>query len=238
MAAASISDFAGRAVVVTGGTGALGTAVVGALLARGAIVQVPWRTRAEAERFPHRHHEHVHLVETELGDEEAVARLYAGAGMVWASIHIAGGFATAPIARTDRAALMKQIDMNLSSCVVASRAAVAAMRAGGQGGRIVNVTARPGIEPRHGGGMTAYAASKAAVAAFTQALAAEIVPDNILVNAVAPGTLDTPANRAAMPQADPAKWATPSDVAATILFLASPDNRVTSGAIVPVYGGS
>lgn len=112
------------------------------------------------------------------------------------------------------------------------------MRRAGQGGRIVNVTARPGIEPRHGGGMTAYVASKAAVAAFTQALAAEVIGDGILVNAVAPGTLDTPANRAAMPKADPAKWAKPEEVAATILYLASPDNRVTSGAIVPVYGRS
>ncbi len=124
------------------------------------------------------------------------------------------------------------------SCFLASRAAVGAMRKIGQGGRIVNVTARPGIEPHHAAGMTAYATSKAAVAAFTQALAAEVIGENILVNAVAPGTLDTPANRAAMPKADASKWAKPGDVAATILYLASPDNRVTSGGIVPVYGRS
>jgi len=242
MAAASISeatpDYAGRQIVVTGGTGALGCAIVDALLGRGATLYVPWRTKAEADRFPRRDHERVHLVEAELSDEDAVERLYAGVDALWASIHIAGGFAMAPIEETDRAAFMKQIDMNLLSCFLCSRGAVAAMRKHGQGGRIVNVTARPGIEPRRGGGMTAYATTKAAVAAFTQALAAEIVHENILVNAVAPGTLDTPANRTAMPKADPTKWAQPAEVAATILFLASPGNRVTSGAIVPVYGQS
>ncbi|HEX4111215.1 MAG TPA: SDR family NAD(P)-dependent oxidoreductase [Stellaceae bacterium] len=233
-----MTDFAGRDLVVTGGTGALGTAVVGALLARGATVHVPWRTKAEADRFPHRGHANVRLVESELADEGAVARLYGGIGALWGSIHIAGGFAMAPIAETDRAAFMAQIEMNLLSCFLASRAAVMALRKTGQGGRIVNVTARPGIEPRHGAGMTAYAASKAAVAAFTQALAAEVVHEHILVNAVAPGTVDTPANRAVMPKADTSKWAQPEEVAATILFLASSDNRVTSGAIVPVYGRS
>ena len=231
-------DFAGRELVVTGGTGALGTALVGALLARGATIHVPWIAAAEAERFPYRGHERVRLSETQLGDEQAVARLYDGVGALWASIHLAGGFAMAPIAETDRAAFMAQIETNLLSCVIASRASVAAIRRAGQGGRIVNVTARLGIEPRHGAGMTAYATAKAAVAAFTQALAAEVIGDGILVNAVAPGTLDTPANRAAMPEADASKWAKPEDVAATILFLASPDNRVTSGGIVPVYGRS
>jgi len=231
-------DFTNRKVVVTGGCGALGTAVVGALLTQGASVYVPWISRAGVDRFPHRDHPHVTLVEVQLGDEVKVSRFYSGVGGPWASIHVAGGFAMAPIATSHRAAFMAQIETNLISCVLACRAAVIAMRRTGQGGRIVNVSARPGIEPRQGAGMTAYATSKAAVAAFTEALAAEIVGDDILVNAVAPGTLDTPANRAAMPKADPKKWASLDDVAATILYLASPDNRVTSGGIVPVYGRS
>lgn len=233
-----MGDYDDRTVVVTGGTGALGTAVVGALLARGAVVHVPWRRKNEVDRFDHRDHANIRLIEAELGDEAAVARLYSSVGVLWASIHVAGGFAMHPIAGADRAVLMAQLETNYLSCALTSRAAVLAIRKTGQGGRIVNVTARPGIEPRHGGGMIAYAASKAAVAAFTQALAAEVVHENILVNAVAPGTMDTPANRAAMPKADPAKWARPEDVATTILYLASPDNRVTSGGIVPVYGPS
>jgi NAD(P)-dependent dehydrogenase (short-subunit alcohol dehydrogenase family) len=84
--------------------------------------------------------------------------------------------------------------------------------------------------------MVAYTASKAAVAALTVALAEEVVRVGILVNAVAPSTMDTPANRRAMPKADHAAWPKVEEVAATILFLASPENRVTRGAVVPVYG--
>ena len=101
---------------------------------------------------------------------------------------------------------------------------------------IVNVAARAAIEWRSGANMTAYAASKAAVAAFTGALANELAKANILVNAVAPSTMDTPANRKSMPDADYAAWPKVEDVAATIVFLASPENRITSGAVLPVYG--
>jgi NAD(P)-dependent dehydrogenase (short-subunit alcohol dehydrogenase family) len=127
--------------------------------------------------------------------------------------------------------------MNLMSCMLCCRAAVAAMQ-GGAGGRIVNVSARAGLEWRSGAGMTAYTVSKAGVAAFTAALAEEVAKDGILVNAVAPSIMDTQANRNAMPKADYALWPKVEEVAATIAFLASPDNRVTRGAIVPVYGKS
>jgi NAD(P)-dependent dehydrogenase (short-subunit alcohol dehydrogenase family) len=104
------------------------------------------------------------------------------------------------------------------------------------GGRIVNVATRPALEWRSGAGMVAYTASKAAVAALTVALAEEVIKHGILVNAIAPATMDTPANRKSMPDAHPAAWAKVEDVAATILFLASGENRVTRGAVVPVYG--
>ena len=86
--------------------------------------------------------------------------------------------------------------------------------------------------------MAAYAASKAAVLAFTVALAEEVAKSDILVNAVVPSIMDTPANHAAMPKADHTAWPKVEEVAATILFLASPENRVTRGAVVPVYGKS
>jgi len=86
--------------------------------------------------------------------------------------------------------------------------------------------------------MTAYTASKSAVAALTQALAQELTDERIWVNAVAPSILDTPANRAAMPEADHSRWVSPVDLAQVITFLASPHNRVTRGAVIPVYGGS
>ena len=136
------------------------------------------------------------------------------------------------------ASIRQQIDMNLLSCMLCCRAAVQAMAASAAGGRIVNVSARAGLEWRSGAGMVAYTVSKAGVAALTAALAEEVAKDGILVNAVAPSIMDTPANRQAMPKADYAAWPKVEEVAATILFLASPDNRVTRGAIVPVYGKS
>jgi NAD(P)-dependent dehydrogenase (short-subunit alcohol dehydrogenase family) len=140
------------------------------------------------------------------------------------------------IADTDKAKLMAQVDTNFVACFLCCRAAVKAIGRSGNGGRIVNVAARPGLEWRSGAGMVAYTASKAAVAAMTTALAEEVAKDGILVNAVAPSIMDTPANRAAMPKADHASWPRVEEVAATILFLASPDNAVTRGSIVPVYG--
>ncbi len=132
---------------------------------------------------------------------------------------------------------MGQIESNLVSAYLCSRAAVSAFRQAG-GGRIVNVAARPALEPRQGANMTAYTATKAGLAGFTQALAEEVAKDGILVNAVAPSIMDTPANRTAMPKADFAAWPKVEEVAATIVFLASPENAVTRGAIVPVYGRS
>lgn len=230
-------DLRDRHVVVTGGAGALGAALVEALLRAGAVCHVPCVDEAEAKRFRLREHAQVALTVTgSLADETAVTRLYADIAPLWASIHLAGGFAAAPLRETAAATLRQQIDMNFTSCALCCRAAVNAMA--GRDGRIVNVAARPALEWRAGAGMTAYAASKAAVAALTVALAEEVAKDGILVNAVAPSIMDTPANRQAMPKADHSLWPKVEEVAATILFLAAPENRVTRGAIVPVYGKS
>ena len=232
-------NYRDRHVVVTGGTGALGTAVVGALIEAGATCHVPYRHEDEAQRFPHRGHKSVTLVALgDLADEAAVSAFYGGIAKLWASIHIAGGFAFAPIEKSDKALLMGQIESNLVSACLCSRAAVSAFRRAGHGGRIVNVAARPALEPRSGAGMTAYTAAKAGLAGFSQALAEEVAKDGILVNAVAPSTMDTPANRKSMPDADYSAWPKVDEVAATILFLASPNNAVTRGGVVPVYGRS
>jgi NAD(P)-dependent dehydrogenase (short-subunit alcohol dehydrogenase family) len=232
-------DYRDRYVVVTGGTGALGSAVVGALVEAGATCHVPYIVAKEAERFALRSHASVKLVSvSDLADEAAVAHLYDGVPKLWASIHLAGGFAMKPVAETTRADLMQQVDMNFVTAFLCCRAAVNAMARTGAGGRIVNIAARPALEWRAGAGMVAYTASKAAVAALTVALAEEVAKSGILVNAVAPSIMDTAVNRKDMPKADHAQWPKVEEVAATILFLASPDNKVTRGAIVPVYGKS
>lgn len=231
-------DFDGRNVVVTGGTGALGVAVVTALIEAGAVCHVPHRHDAEAKRFGLRDHPRVRLYAGfELSDGEKVERLFAGLPTLWASIHLAGGFSFGALKDIDEATLRQQIETNFVTCALCCRAALRAFtRDGSGGGRIVNVAARPALEWRTGAHMAAYAASKAAVAALTAALAEEVAKDAILVNAVAPSIMDTPSNRKAMPKADFSTWPKVEEVARTILFLASPENMVTRGAIVPVYG--
>jgi NAD(P)-dependent dehydrogenase (short-subunit alcohol dehydrogenase family) len=238
-------EFAGRHVVVTGGTGVLGRAVVGALRAANAVCHIPNLVPAELDGFPFAADAGVHIVRgIDVADEAAVKRFYNALSPLWASIHLAGGFAMAPIAEISAADFTAQFNMNALSCFLCSAAAVAAFRArkapsgGAPGGRIVNISARPAIEPRLGAGMTAYTASKSAVAALTQAMAQELTDEQIWVNAVAPSIIDTPANRAAMPEAEHSRWVSPADLAEIIIFLASPDNRVTRGAVIPVYGGS
>ena len=238
--------YHGANVVVTGGTGALGTAVVAGLRAAGAVCHVTNMVAAELANYPHRNDPGVHITTgVDLADEAAVRRFYASLPPLWASIHLAGGFAMSPAAETSGAAFVDQFQMNAMSSFLCSVAALRAIRArtepgpgGAKGGRIVNVAARPALEPRLGSGMVAYTTAKAAVAAMTQALAQETADEEIWVNAVAPSVLDTPANRAAMPDADFRTWVAPSAVAEVIAFLASPDNRVTRGAIIPLYGGA
>lgn len=237
--------FAGRHVVVTGGTGALGSAVVGLLLKAGAVCHVPCHNSNELKHFPHANDPNTHIADgLDLTDEGAVEAFYSrfGPGEVvggdralWASIHVAGGFAMSPTTQTSKESFLRQFSMNALTCFLCCREAVKRMRAHG-GGRIVNVAARPGLAPDLGAGMVAYTVGKASVVALTRSLAAEVAAEGIWVNAVAPSTMDTPANRAAMPDADHASWPSVEDVAHTILFLASPENRAARGGVVPVYG--
>ena len=223
--------LAGRHVVVTGGGGALGTVVVARLLEAGAVCHVPAHQAADTASSGR-------LSVTpgiELTDESAVARFYEGLPALWASVHLAGGFAAAAIADTSRADFLRMIEMNTLTAFLCSRAAVQAMRRGEAGGRIVNVAARPGLEPRRGAGMAAYTLSKAAVVALTLALAEELKAERILVNAIAPSTLDTPANRQAMPDADRSRWLSPGAAAEAVLQLVSPANQEISGAVLPLY---
>ncbi len=231
------NEFAGRTVVITGGTGALGGAVIGALLERGALCHVPTGRANPPNDFAFAGHDRVRLaVNIDPGDAASIDAFYAGVPNLWASVHAAGAFAMSPVGGEPGGAFADMIDANARTAFLCCHAAARQMRAAGTVGRIVNVTARPGLDPRKGAGMSAYAASKAAVAAFTLALAEELKGDGILVNAVAPSTLDTPANRAAMPKADFSKWVGLDAAAEAIVHLASPRNATVSGALLPIYG--
>ncbi|MBL8956771.1 MAG: SDR family oxidoreductase [Myxococcaceae bacterium] len=201
----------GKNVVITGAFGALGTAVRAAFEQVGATLHTP-----PAELL-------------DLTDEAGVVKYYASLPPLWASVHLAGGYATSPFTETSLAEMKRQWDMNFVTAFLCSREAV---KRGAS--RIVNTVSRVVAEPV--GGAVAYSTSKAALVTLTQSLAVELRPKGVLVNAVAPSIMDTPANRKAMPDADPAKWPKTAEVAKAIVFLASEENALTSGAVLPVYG--
>ncbi|MBF5094165.1 SDR family NAD(P)-dependent oxidoreductase [Azospirillum sp. INR13] len=234
-------NLQGANVVVTGGTGALGRAVVARLVESGAVCHIPNLVAEELTGLTGSESGPIRIVEgVDLTDEDAVTRFYAGLPPLWASVHVAGGFDMSSLLDTSAAAFERQFRMNTLTCFLCTREAVRSIRrrSGAPGGRIVNVAARPALEPRSGAGMAAYTVSKAGVAALTQALGEELAADAILVNAVAPSIIDTPANRAAMPDADHNRWPKSEDIAAVIAFLASPENRTARGGVVSVYGRS
>ena len=222
----------GRTVVVTGGTGFLGSAVTQALLDAGAACHVTYVTEKERERFTLGQRVGVHRVNCE--NEQEVAEFYESLGEVWGSVHTVGGFAMASVEKTSAEQMLQMFGVNAMTCFLCCREGAKAMRKSGRGGRIVNVAARPAVTPV--GGMIAYSTSKAAVASITQCLGEELKAEGILVNAVVPSIMDTAANRRAMPDADFSKWPTVQQVAQAIVFLASPGNALTSGALLPVYG--
>jgi len=226
------SDLEGKHVVVTGGTGALGRAVVQAFLEAGAVCHVPHRGAAPADMQPS---DRLHLDgDVELADEAAVARFYGALPALWASVQAAGGYASRRFLDTSLADMRAQLDRNLATAFLCCREAARRMGAGP--GRLVNVASRAAAVPA--GGAIAYGVSKAAVVALTQGLAEELGGGGILVNAVLPSIIDTPANRNSMPSPPYvyARWPKPAEIAAAIVWLASPANSLTSGAAIPVYG--
>ena len=218
-------------MVVTGAAGGVGPAVVDIFLAAGATCHLPLLGRADGARTDARI---VAAGGIDLTNEDAVRSFYAARPPLWASVHLAGGFRAGPILETSLAELRAQIDQNLTTAFLCCREAARNMRAGGQGGRIVNVGSRAAAAPA--GGSVAYTVAKAGVATLTQVAADELRGEGILVNAVLPSIIDTPANRAAMPGADYARWPKPAEIAAAIAWLIAPANSLTSGALVPVYG--
>jgi NAD(P)-dependent dehydrogenase (short-subunit alcohol dehydrogenase family) len=149
-------------------------------------------------------------------------------------VNIAGGYKPGkPVHEMDEADWDFMLNLNARSAFLTCRAVVPLMLAQG-GGKVVNVGAKAGLAA--GRRSAAYAVSKSAVLRLTEALSAEVRDKNINVNAVLPGTIDTPGNRAAQPDADTSKWVRPEDLAAVIVFLASEAANAIHGALIPVYG--
>jgi NAD(P)-dependent dehydrogenase (short-subunit alcohol dehydrogenase family) len=223
-------------VIVTGGTGALGRALVRLLLARGARVAVPWRHAKEWRSLQEEAGGPALLgIEASLADAAGAAAFVAEAarrmGVLDAVALVAGGWAggasfeDAPADEWDR-----MLRTNLDTVAHVCRAALPHLRA--HGGTVVAVGSR--AAETGGSGMAAYAVSKLAVHALVRVLAIESAGNGVRFNAVLPGTIDTPANRRTMPNADRSKWTSPEAIAGVMAFLLSPESAPTTGALVPV----
>ncbi len=191
----------GRAVVGTGGGGALGVAVTRRLLAEGAHVHVPAHSEQDPVQLEPLQTERLHVTTgVNLSEENAVRSFYDSVPSLWASIHLVGGFTFGAFEDAAFSDFEKMVSMNIRSTWLCSRAAVRKMSGAPMGGRIVNVSARPVLEAM--ADVATYAMTKGAVATLTRCIGVELAPKNILVNAIPPSLMDTPANRAAMPDAN------------------------------------
>jgi NAD(P)-dependent dehydrogenase (short-subunit alcohol dehydrogenase family) len=223
--------------IVTGGTGGLGAAVVARLLDDGWRVVVPWVVEAELSRVPER--DGLELVQADLFDPAAVAGVVSTAVSDDAKplrglVNLVGGFAAG--ARVDETPIEdfeEQFRLNLRPTYLMVQAAVPHMVQAGSGS-IVCVGTRAALQPFKGA--AGYISSKAAVIAFAQAVAVEYRGDGVRSNAILPSVIDTPGNRAGMPNADHDKWVKPAEIAGVIAHLLSDDSLPTSGAAIPVYG--
>lgn len=219
-----------KQVVVTGAAGVVGTEVCSWL------VQSGWSVIALDLRFPAPDAPVAGLrVQADLTVEAEAIRVFAEigaqAGQLSGLVNIAGGFAWETVAGGEVETWDRLYNLNLKTALNACRAVLPTLASGGA---IVNIGAA--VAARAGAGMGAYAASKAGVARLTESLAAEQIARGIRVNAVLPSIVDTPANRADMPDADVSLWVTPGELAHVIDFLLSDRASGITGASIPVTG--
>ena len=226
-----------RTAIVTGGTGGLGSAVTRRFLADGWRVVVPWVDASETDRLDA--HDRLTLLQADLFDETSVADVVAAAtadaaAPLAAAVNLVGGFAEGGrVHETPIEDFEAQFRLNLRPTYLVTAAALPHMLEHGNGS-IVCVSTRAAVRPF--AGAAGYIASKAAVLAFVDVLAAEYRKDGVRANAILPSIIDTPANRSANPDGNHQAWVKPEEIAAVIHFLCSDDASPTSGAHIPVYG--
>jgi NAD(P)-dependent dehydrogenase (short-subunit alcohol dehydrogenase family) len=223
-----------KVVVITGANGGLGTSVTNAFLEEGARVIGVSRSITASE-FPNPRFSAIAGALSTGPDAIAVVdAVMQQAGRIDGLIHLVGGFAGGKsVAETDDATFDRMLDMNLRSAFYLFRAVLPRMRSQGSG-RIVAIGSKAAVEPAPMAG--AYAASKAALVSLVRTMAREEAAHGITANVVLPGTMDTPANRAAMPAADPSKWVQPAQVASLLVHLLSGRASQINGAVIPIYG--
>ncbi|MEP6932551.1 MAG: SDR family NAD(P)-dependent oxidoreductase [Nitrospirota bacterium] len=219
----------GKVVLIAGGSGALGQIVTPAFVRSGAQVITADRTPPSAQSVG------VSAMKADVTNEADVQRLVNDViretGRIDALINPVGGFAMGRVVETDATLWQRMLTMNVTTAFLLSKAVLPHMLKNGNG-RIVHVAAWAAIEPFPGA--AAYLISKSSLLALIKVLALELSGSGVTVNGVLPNTIDTPANRASMPQADPSTWTKPESIAETLLFLASGEAAQISGALIPI----
>jgi NAD(P)-dependent dehydrogenase (short-subunit alcohol dehydrogenase family) len=222
--------LSGRRMVVLGGTGGLGHAVTGRLRDDGASVLVAdAREPREGSR-----HEGVEYVTVDVLDEASVAALFAALPPPEAVVNLIGGYTPPqPLSELDVPVLRRQLELNLVTAAIVTKHALPVLAARG-GGALVHVSSRVAAEK--GENAFAYSVSKLGVVRLVEAAGAEGREQGVRVNCIMPSIIDTPANRAALPNAPHDRWPKPAELAAVLAFLVSDDAALISGAAIPVYG--
>ena len=223
-----------KVVLVTGANGGLGSYVTQAFLDAGATVVGVSRKIQQSEFNSSAFTAMPAEISTAAGAKAMVDSLVTRFGRLDVVAHTVGGFAGGPsVAETDDATFQRMFEVNLNSTFYLLRAVLPVMRKTGNG-RIIAVGSRAALEP--GAGVGAYSASKAAMVSLIKTVALENKDAGITANVILPGTMDTPANRKAMPNADTAKWVQPANVAGLMVWLAGDGGKDVNGAAIPVYG--
>jgi NAD(P)-dependent dehydrogenase (short-subunit alcohol dehydrogenase family) len=222
-----------KVVLITGATGGLGTSVTAAF--RNAEARVAAVDRSPSVQASERFVSFAADLSTLDGARGAVEAVAARWGQVDVLVHLVGGFAGgSSVADTDEAVFARMIDINLRTAFYMFRAIIPRMRTKGSG-RILAIGSRAAVEPSPKSGV--YAASKAALVSLVRTVASENGDRGISANVVLPGTMDTPANRTAMPSADFSQWVPTAQVADLLLYLAGDGASSVNGAVIPIYGG-
>ena len=224
----------GKVVLVTGANGGLGAYVTQAFLDAGATVVGTSRKIQQSDFCSPSFTAMPAEISEREGTESLVDQLVARFGRLDVLAHTVGGFAGGQsIAETDDDTFQRMFDLNLNSVFHILRATIPALRQTGNG-RIIAIGSRAALEP--GAGVGAYSASKAAMVSLIRTVALENKDAGLTANVILPGTMDTPANRNSIPNADFSKWVRPSTVASLITWLASDAGKDINGAVIPVYG--
>jgi NAD(P)-dependent dehydrogenase (short-subunit alcohol dehydrogenase family) len=231
-------DFTNKIVLVTGGTGALGRAITTAFIASDALVVSSYVVDREIEQLKRENKSVVELIKADVTKEQEVEKLVSNIiskhGRIHALVNVVGGYLGGKsVSELDEKEWDLMMTMNLKSAFLISKHVMPQM-VSLKYGKIMHVSSRTGL--KSSGYDSAYAASKSGLIRLVESLSEEVKESNINVNCIMPSTIDTEANRRAMPTADPSKWVKPQDLANVVLFLCSDEANVITGAAIPTYG--